>query len=364
MLSMRHGNAHFRSTAFAMLVLLLCSTRSTAECRQPALPNPESVARLTYEAEVAVRNAFQSSVYEFIACRRSSLEKRAAGLTPSAVRDLILGDREAEDRALAELQSDYSCLSRRLAKSGSTAAREACERSIKSALNDRREDERGPEYREGASEHRAAYGGTWSYRTLDLGRPGNCMDAPCDHMFGVEVTNMTPIRLTCEVMLKVSTSDPERTGHGEQMITLNPGDSLPAARVTTMLSAEHIEPAVTCAPATPLPPPPPVPSGCTVNWVNREFEFPRGFVSSAWVSGTALVEFATPEKYGPAEAIYITHADSPQVGQSAEALINKLRLHTNCARQRFRVRVDYRAFPCYGCTLERGVVTLYRDDSI
>ena len=92
------------------------------------------------------------------------------------------------------------------------------------------------------------------------------------------------------------------------------------------------------------------------------FEFPRAFVRSAWVSGTALVELTAPEQFGRAEAIYITHADSPQVGHAAERLIEQVSLSTNCPRQRFRVRVEYSAFPCYACTFEAGLVTVFRDD--
>src|SRR6185312_3978759 len=100
------------------------------------------------------------------------------------------------------------------------------------------------------SQQRSAYGGVWSFRTLDFGRPGQCMDAECDNMFGVEVTNMTPVALTCEAVLTAS-NRVEGTHRAEQVITLNPGDSLPAARVTIYKSPENIEPEVKCGPAIP-----------------------------------------------------------------------------------------------------------------
>jgi hypothetical protein len=140
-----------------------------------------------------------------------------------------------------------------------------------------------------------------------------------------------------------------------------PGDSLPAARVTTRDAAEDTNAAVTCSPATPLPPPLRVPAECAVNWAPRPLDFPKGLTRNSWESGSALLELGAPEGQGPPENIHLVHADSPRIGEGAQMLIKKLSLSTNCPRQRFRVRVEYRAFPCYECQLSAGVVTLYRD---
>jgi hypothetical protein len=354
--------------AFSTIALLLYSAGSSAGCIKPEWPDPISLKDSADANQMFVRHTFpfQSGVYEFIACQRSSLEKRAGGLAPSDVRQLILRDRAAEDRAFAELESIDQCFRISKRESDPAIVRAACEHVIEGALRDRRQHE-VPQDTEITSKQRSEYGGAWSYRTLDLGRPGRCMDGPCDQMLGVEVTNMTPVVLTCEVVMTVFSqqgtvfSQQEGTLQNEQVITLNPGDSLPAARVTTYSSAEDMEPVVRCAPATSLPPPPRVPAECVVNWLPRQFDFPRGLTSSAWESGTALVEFAGPEEYSPPEAISIVHADSPLIGQSAQALITKLSVSTNCARQRFRIRVEYRPFPCYVCVFRSGVVTLYRD---
>jgi hypothetical protein len=354
--------------AFSTIALLLYSAVSSAGCIKPEWPDPISLKDSADANQMLVRRTFpfQSGVYEFIACQRSSLEKRAGGLAPADVRQLILRDRAAEDRAFAELESIDQCFRISKRESDPAIVRAECERVIEWALRDRRHHE-VPQDTQITSKQRSEYGGAWSYRTLDLGRPGMCMDGPCDQMLGVEVTNMTPVVLTCEVVMTVFSqqgtvfSQQEGTLQNEQVITLNPGDSLPAARVTTYSSAEDTEPVVRCAPATSLPPPPRVPAECVVNWLPRRFDFPRGLKSSAWESGTALVEFAGPEGYSPPEAISIVHADSPLIGQSAQALITKLSVSTNCARQRFRIRVEYRPFPCYVCVYRSGVVTLYRD---
>jgi|KBSSwiStaDraftv2_1062776.scaffolds.fasta_scaffold02870_4 hypothetical protein len=347
--------------AISTIAVLLYSAGSSAGCSKPEWPDPISFKDSANGSQMLVRHTFpfQSGVYEFIACQRSSLEKRAGGLAPSDVRQLILRDRAAEDRAFAELQSIDQCFRISKRESDPAIARAECERVIEGALRDRRQNGL-PQNPELTNEQHSAYGGVWSYRTLDLGRPGRCMDSPCDQMLGVEVTNMTPVVLSCEVVLTVSNRQ-EGKRRSEQMITLNPGDALPAARVTTYSSAEDIEPAVTCAPASPLPPPARVPAECVVNWIPGPFDFPRGLTRSAWESGTALVEFAAPQGHNPPEAIRIVHADSELIGQSAQALITAQSVSTNCARQRFRIRVEYRPFPCYGCGFSSGVVTLYRD---
>ncbi len=347
-----------RLIAFSTIALLLYSAGATAGCIMPERPDPIPLKHSPPEARYGVQRAFQSGVYEFIACQRSSLQKRARGLAPSEVRQLILRDRAAEDRAIAELESLNQCFSYSRRESDPEIARRECERIIESTFRDRSQ----PEWLRPTdlmSDQRSAYGGVWSYRTLDLGRPGDCMDAPCDNMFGVEVTNMTPVVLMCEVVLKASNGR-EGTLRGEQVITLNPGDSLPAARVTIQSSVENVEPEVMCAPAAPLAPAPRVPAACVVNWEPRSFDFPMGLVRPSWESGTALLEFTAPERYGPPEAIRIVHADSSRIAQGAQAMIQKLRFFTNCASERFRLRAEYRAFPCYVC-FPRGVVTLYRD---
>jgi len=350
---------YLRGALFLTVAIPLYSPAFAAECQQPELPS----SRWTQSAPAsneALWREFQSRVYEFIDCQRSSLQKRAGGLEPAAVRDLIVRDRAAEDQALAELASVIGCLRYSEQESDPQAARAGCEQLIKWELRDRRQGDTTSEYRELASAERTAYGGVWSYRTLDFGRPGVCMDGPCDHMVGVEVTNMTPSVLTCEVALHASSSDREGTHYKEQVITLNPGDSLPAARLTTVTSAWGIEPTVTCAPAPPLPVSARVPSECTVHWAPRSAEFPIGF-SRRWTSGVALLEFAVPNGRGPASAIRTVHSDSAFISDGAAAVIKELSMTTNCPQQRFRIRVEFRPFASFPRSFGSGVVTVYRD---
>lgn len=348
-----------RFVAFSTLAFLFHSAAATADCIKPAWKDPLSLKHLDVAASTSYVFEFQARVHAFIACQRGSLEKRASGLAPLEVRQLVLRDRETEDRTFAEVIRLDSCLGFARREPDPVVARTKCEEFIKWALEERRPKQ--TPYAELKSEQRNEYGGVWSFRTLDLGRPGYCDDAPCDNMFAVEVTNTTAAALKCEVALTVSNRQ-DGTHRGEQAITLYPGDSLPASRVRIRRSPEDIEPEVTCSPAMPFVPELGVPAACVLNWLPRAFEYPKGFSHSAWESGAALVEFATQQGHQPAEAINVVQADSSVIGNAARALIEKRNFSTNCAGQRFRVRVEFRAFPCYICSVESGVVTMFRDD--
>jgi hypothetical protein len=360
MLGIRISWVTERFLALSTLAFLFHSATATADCIKPAWTDPLSLKHLDRAASTSYVFEFQARVHEFIACQRGSLEKRTRGLAPSEVRRVVLGDRETEDRALAEVIRLDSCLGFARRESDPVVARTKCEDFIKWALDERR-PRQPPVSTELKTEQRNEYGGFWSFQTLDLGRPGNCDDAPCDILFAVEVTNTTPVALRCEVALVVSNRQ-DGTHRGEQVITLYPGDSLPAARVRIRRSPEGIEPDVMCSRAVPLVLQPGVSAACVLNWLPRAFEYPRGFSLSAWESGAAVVEFATQEGHKPAVAIDVVQAEPSAIGGAARALIEKLNFSTNCPGQRFRLRVEYRAFPCYGCSLENGVVTLLRDD--
>jgi hypothetical protein len=350
-----------RFIAFSTLALLLYSATAAADCIKPAWPNLTALKDQPLQAQIDVQFAYQSRTYEFIVCQRESLAKRAGELAPSGVRQLILQDRAMEDRALAELESLSGCLAFSRRESDPELVRTSCEERIVRALRDRRQPE-PQDYPELKSGQHSAHGGVWSYRALDFGRPGMCMDGACDIVLGVEVNNMTPVVLNCDVMLTAFNGE-EGARRGEQVIRLNPGDSIPAARVTLRSPAENVEPDVMCAPAKPLATPLQGPANCTINWVATSFDFPTGLIRSSWESGTALLEFAVHDASGPPEALRIVHADSQIVGASAAALVNKRKFFTNCVRQPFRIRVEYRPFPCFGCVLfSSGVVTAYRDD--
>ena len=351
-----------RFVALTTLAFLFHSATATAGCIKPAWADPLSLKHLDRAASTSYVFEFQARVHEYITCQRGSLEKRASGLAPAEVRQLVLRDRETEDRALAEVIRLDSCLYFARQEPDPVVARTKCEDFIHWALEERRPPKQ-PAYTELKSEQRNEYGGLWSFRSLDLGQPGHCDDAPCENMFAVEVTNTTAVVLRCEVALTVSNRQ-DGIHRGEQVITLYPGDSLPAARVRIRRSPEGIEPEVTCSRVMPFVPESGVPAACVLNWLPRAFEYPRGFSSSEWESGAALVEFATQQGYNPAVAINVVLADSPAIGRAARALIEKQNFSTNCAGQRFRIRVEYRAFPCYICSFESGVVTLLRDDRL
>ena len=276
------------------------------------------------------------------------------------MRKLVLQDRATEDRALAEVVSLDMCLYLAARESDPGVGRTRCESTIQSAL-ERRLPSSYAAYTVLKSEQRNEYGGAWSFRTLHLGQPGHCDDSPCDDMLAVEVTNTTAAVLRCEIALSVSNSQ-DGTRRGEQAITLYPGDSLPAARVSIRRAPERVEPEVTCSRATPLVPELPVPAACVLHWRPSAFEYPRYLSRSAWESGAALVEFATQKGHKAPEAINVVQADSSRIGGAARELIEKMRFATNCAGQHFRLRVEYRALPCYVCLVEYGVVTLLRDD--
>jgi hypothetical protein len=348
-----------RFAALSALAFLFHSATATADCVKPAWKDPLSLKHLDVAASTSHVFEYQARVQEFIPCQRSSLGKRASGLAPSEVRELVLRDRETEDRMLAEVIALGSCLHSARREPDPLVVRTKCDDFIKWALEERRPKQSPDAVLK--SERRSEYGGVWSFQTLDLGRPGHCDDAPCDRMFAVEVTNTTAIALRCEVALTVSNGQ-DGTHRGKQVIILYPGDSLPASRVRIHRSPEGIEPEVTCARAMPFVPESGVPAACVLNWLPRTFEYPRGFSRSEWESGAALVEFATQLGHKPAEAINVVQADSSAIGGAARSLIEKLNFSTNCPGQRFRMHVEYRAFPCYNCSFESGVVTLLRDD--
>lgn len=350
-----------RFVALSTLAFLFQSATAAAACTKPAWADPLSLKDLDLAASTFYVFEFQARVHEFIVCQRGSLEKRASGLAPAEVRQLVLRDRETEDRALAEVIRLGSCLSFARREPDPAVARTKCEDFIKWALEERRPKEHA--HTESESEQRNENGGVWSFRSLHLGQPGNCDDAPCENMFAVEVTNTTAVALRCEVALTVFNRE-DGAHRGEQVITLYPGDSLPAARVRIRRFPDGIEPAVTCSRVTPFVPESGVPASCVLNWLPLAFEYPKGFSRSGWESGAALVEFATQNGFKPPEAINVVLADSSAIGRAARSLVEKRNFSTNCAGQRFRVRVEYRAFPCYGCTFEAGVVTVLRDDHL
>ena len=348
-----------RFVALSTLAFLLHPATASADCIKPAWVDPLSFKHLDRAASTSYVFEFQARVHEYMTCQRRSLEKRASGLAPSQLRQLVLRDRDTEDQVVAQMIALDTCLGLARREPDPAIARTKCEDFLKWALEERRS--RHTPDAEFESEQRNEYGGVWSFRALDLGRPGYCDDAPCDKLFAVEVTNTTTLALRCEVALTVSNAQ-DGTHRGEQVITLYPGDSIPASGVRIRREPDNIEPEVTCSRAMPLAPGPGVPATCALNWLPRAIEFPRGFSRSEWQSGVALVEFAVRQGYKPAEAINVMHADTSSIGYAAQALLEKQHFSTNCPGQRFRVRVEYRAFPCFVCSVEAGVVTLLRDD--
>ena len=350
-----------RFAAFSIMALLLQSTVAKADCVKPAWPDPASLKLPNLEAELAFLYAFQTRVQEFVACQRGSLEMRARGLAPSDVQQLIEQDRAAEERALVEVDRLYWCIGAARRESDPGIVRRKCDDYISWALDERRPP-KPPLYTDLKSEQHNAYGGVWITRTLDFGHVGSCgSHGECENVLGVEVTNLTPVALRCEVALAVSNQQ-DGTHRGNQVISLNPGDSLPAARVHIRHSPEAIEPEVTCSRAKPLASESRIPAACALNWMPRTLYFAKGQTSRYWMSGTALLDFTARGNHKPPEAIYIVAEDTPGIGWWAQAQIEKLSFSTNCAGQRFRVRIEYRAFPCYGCWFETGVVALFRDD--
>ena len=347
-----------RFVVLSSLAFIIHSAPATADCVKPAWTDFISLERAAPASKSSSVFKFHARVHEFIACQRGTLQKRANGLAPPEVRQLVLRDRETEELALVEVEQIGSCLSLATGEPDQEAARMRCDKHIKYGLQQRRPP-KAPAFKELKREQRNEYGGVWSFRTLDLERPGHCNDAPCDNMFAVEVTNTTAVALRCEVALTVFNAQ-DGTRRGDQVITLYPGDSLPAARVWIRRSPESIEPAVVCSRAMPLVPAIPVPAACVLNWYPHELEYPRS-LSREWESGAAVVEVGTQLGHKPAEAINVVQEDSPRIGGAARALIEKQNFSTNCAGQHFRVRVEYRAFPCHVCEFEYGVVTLLRD---
>jgi len=347
-----------RFVALSTMALLLCSTAAMADCTKPAWPDPASLKHAASEKRFVSEYAYQTRVHEFIVCQRGSLEKRASGLEASAMRQIILQDRAAEDRALAELDRIGSCIYLAGREPDPEIVRTECEGYIESRLKDRRPP--GPSVSaELKREQHSLYGGVWSYRTLNFGQPGRCMDGPCSHMFGIEVTNMTPVVLSCEVTLTASNQN-EGSIRGEQVIRVNPGDSLPAAQVHIYNSPDDIESDVRCSPATPFSRVSGAPAACALNWLTGASRYPTGWLS--WESGAALLEFTVGRTFGSPEAIRIVQADSPEIGRTAQSQIEQLGMSTNCPGQRFGLRVEYRPFPCYDCFFEGGMVTVYRED--
>lgn len=346
---------------FSMLAWLLCAAGAAAECVKPEWKDPATFMGQAREARDAHAFAFVNRIHEFIVCQRSSLEKRASGLAPPEVRQLIAGDRAIEERALAEADRIFWCTGAAGTESDPAIVRKKCETYIEWSLDDRRPEDR-PSYEELKREQHTAHGGIWSVRTLDFGRPGQCNHAQCDNVLAVEVTNMTPVVLRCDVALTISNPE-DGTQRGLQKITLYPGDSFPAAQVSSSRSPENIEPEVTCSAVKPLAPDLSVPASCVLNWLPRSSQYPKIFARS-WNSGTALIEFTAGQRHQTVDAIRIVQADPPYLGKAAMGVVEKLSASTNCAGQRFRMRVEYRPFTCYGCFIEPGTVTMTRDDRL
>jgi hypothetical protein len=350
-----------RLLAFSMLAFLVHSGAAAADCARPEWKDPASFQGQPREARDAMAFAFVNRIHEFIVCRRSSLEKRASGLGPAAVQALIQKDRADEDRALAEAERIFFCTGAAGQPLDPTALRSKCDTYIEWARDSRRPTE-PPSYEVLESEQRSEFGGVWSFRTLDFGRPGQCNHAQCPKVLGVEVTNMTPVVLRCDVALTISNRQ-DGEERGRKLLTLYPGDSFPAARVSSYRDPEHIQPEVNCSAARPLPPDLSIPASCVLNWLPRSPEYPKRF-GRGWSSGTALVEFSTGQRHQTVEAIRVVQADTLSIGEAAQELIGKLSASTNCAGQRFRMRVEYRAYTCYGCFFESGSATMTRDDRL
>jgi hypothetical protein len=356
------NNGALRFLALSAFALLFHSATATADCSKPAWKDPQAFKNLDRAASTTYVFEYQARVHEFIACQRNTLQKRASGLAPSEVRQLVLRDREIEDLAFAEVIELDSCLGFARRESDPAVARKKCEDFIKWALEDRLPNEY-PADAEMRSEQRNEFGGILSFRTLYLGQPGQCYDAPCDNMYAVEVTNTTAVALKCEVVLTVSNRQ-DGTHRGVHATTLYPGDSLPVARVRIRRSPDDIEQQVTCARVLPSLPGSGVPGACVLHWSPRAFEYPKNFSRSEWQSGAAWVEFATQQGHRPAEAYSVVQEDASPLGEVARRLIEKVSFSTNCAGQRFRLRVEFRAFPCYACTFESGVVTVLGEDRV
>jgi len=352
-----------RTVLLIAAVLIHCSAQA-AECIYPVMPDPIAERKLSDREHLAVErvrqttivDAYQTSVFKFVVCQRSEIEKRSAKLSPAAVRSAILDMSAAEDQVLAELASINSCYVS--STTDPAKAHKDCERFIGYMLDERRPRQR-IESRSPVQEVNA-YGGTWSYRSFGLGRPGECSDAPCDRLLAVEITNWTPVTLSCKATLNINTEYPERASPGEQTVTLNPGDSILMAPASAREDAATASPAVECRRALTLPSPPRVPEKCTVNWSPNNFQYSLG----SWTFGRALIEFTAPATHGPPADMFVTYADDPRIGDAALSLFKQLIVRTNCAGQRFRVRIEYRAFPPLGPFQigETGVVTVFRDE--
>lgn len=351
-----------RLLMFPALALLLYSNADAADCVKPEWKDPASFQDQPREARDALAFDFVNRIHGFIVCQRGSLEKRAGGLEPAAVRELVRKDRDVEDRALAEADRMFWCMGA-AGQSGLDAAalRAKCDTYIEWAGDARRPEEQS--YPEIKSEQRSEHGGVLSFRTLDFGRPGQCNHVQCDKVIGVEVTNLTPVVLRCDVSLAISNREdgPERA---RQALTLFPGDSFPAARVSSYRDPESIQPEVNCSAARPLPPDLSIPASCVLNWLPRtSAEYPKS-LGRGWSSGTALVEFSAGQRHQNVEAIRLVQSDTPHIGQLAQELIGKMSASTNCAGQRYRMRVEYRAYTCVACFIESGSVTMTRDDRL
>jgi hypothetical protein len=352
---------HWRVLSFSMFALLLGSARAAADCVKPHWQDPASFMGQSRESRDAYSFAFVNRTHEFIVCQRGTLEKRALGLAPPEVRQLILQDREIEDRALADADRIFRCMSIAGREPDAAIVRQKCETYVEWSLHDMRRKE-SPGYDALNSAQRIEHGGILSFRTVDLGRPGQCNHAECPNVLGVEVTNQTPVILKCDVALTISNPD-DGVQRGQQRITLYPGDAFPAARVASSRKPEAIEPEVSCSAVKPSASDLSVPASCALNWLPRFLEFPRRFGRS-WTSGTALVEFTAGQRHGNLEAIRLVQADSSHLGEAALEHIGKLSASTNCPGQLYRMRVEYRPFTCFYCYFEQGTVAITRDDRL
>jgi hypothetical protein len=342
-----------------MLALLLSSASAAADCVRPEPKDPATFQGVSRELRDAYAFSYISRIHDFLVCQRRSLEARSRGLAAPDVRQLVLNDRVVEERVLAEANQIFSCMSKAGREPDPAIVRKQCETYIEWELKRRADD---PPREALKNDEHHEHGGIWSYRVLDLGRPGQCDDGECDKLLGVEVTNTTPVVLRCEVALSISNRK-EGARRGERVIKLYPGDVLPAAQVRSYWAPESVGPQVTCAAARPLAPDFNVPASCVLNWLPRPVDFPRGF-GREWISGSALVEFAVGPGHRSVEAIRLVQADSAEVGRAAQDSIGKFSASTNCAGQRFRMRVEYRPFTCFGCMFESGTVSVTRDDRL
>lgn len=218
--------------------------------------------------------------------------------------------------------------------------------------------------------------GSWTYRVLQL--PNAYLETSHESypLYGVEVTNNTTRPLVCFGVLHFLTESRRFFIHeSSHVATLMPGATIPLLSNSEMEMGKPVFGSASCEPFA-VPKLSIGPNHCGVTVPPRR---PMGFdytdypasARRSLVSDVVTVQFVLPEPetktqtyLRPIDAKVIDSRNFKSLDEAAVKLVSRMRLQTNCPGEAYRIRIEFRAKPCWRCATggELIVVTLAGDD--